>query len=70
MAYLVAGFPRFNDVFGMVSLQSDKAADALTRNFATFKSSSSCMCDSRQQQDVSFQDVLAAVKSQVMTMTT
>lgn len=68
MAHLAAGFPRFSDVFGKISFQSIRAVDVFIRNFATWMFSSACIGDSRQEQDGSFQDVLMAVESQVMTI--
>ena len=59
MAHFVAGY-------GMVSSQSEQAADSFTRNFATWMLSSSCTSECRQEQDVPGQDDIVAVERLVM----
>ena len=59
MTHVVAGFPRFNYIFGTVSFQGVKA---------TWMFLSSYMGDPGQEQYVSFQDVLMVVEGQVMAI--
>ena len=55
-------FSRYNNVFSRVSFQRVRTKDVFTRKFETWMFLSSCMGDARQEQYISFQDVLVTVE--------